>query len=296
MFPSAPMPLSIRRQRNYGYGGRKHPWRRPLYQTLSQRVARRDGGGIAFVEDEAVLAAVRRDLGLPSGPPLAHYVDEVLEDRPLVDAFEAARRDHGRDEDPDWPSRVKRLRGILAVYYAALREMRPSVVVETGTAAGSLTSFVAAALARNDHGRLVSIDIPPVAGRLTMDTTVAPPDIGYFIPEPYRERWTYVQGDAKRHLPRVLVEEAADVFIHDSLHTTTHMLFEYSVARALMRPGSLIVSDDILWNDAFNTFLRANGLFGYAPFSNPGTGVAVNRFDAFERESGLGLADAGPDD
>ena len=178
------------------------------------------------------------------------------------------------------------MRGVVAIYYGLMRELRPGVVVETGTAAGSLTSFVAAALTRNEHGRLISIDIPPVAGHLQMNLTVAPSDVGYFIPEAYRGCWEYRAGDARELLPKVLAEESTDVFIHDSLHTTTHMLFEYSVARALMREGALIASDDILWNDAFNSFLRANGLVGYAPFSQPGTGAVVNRFDPFERDSG----------
>ena len=280
------MPLSIKRQRNFGYGGKKHAWRRGVYGALSRAVARRDGGGLVFADDERVLEMLRVDLGLPGGPALSHYVDELLEDRPLIEAFEAARREHGRDEDPDWPSRLRRLRGVVTIYYGLLRELRPGVVVETGTAAGSLTSFVAAALARNDHGRLISIDIPPVEGQLQMNLTVAPDRVGFFIPEAYRARWEYRAGDARELLPKVLVEEPVDVFIHDSLHTTTHMLFEYSVARALIREGGLIASDDILWNDAFNSFLRANGLVGYAPFSQPGTGVVVNRFDRFEKESG----------
>jgi predicted O-methyltransferase YrrM len=285
------MPLSLSLQRRFGYGGKKHPWRRGLFGTLSAAIARRDGGGLVFADEDRILGRLREELGLPAGPSVAHYIDVLLGDRPLIEAFEAAKREHGRDEDPDWPARLKRLRGVATLYYALLRETRPGVVVETGTAAGSLTSFVAAALAHNHHGRLISIDIPPVQGKLQMNLTVAPDAVGYFIPRAYRERWTYMPGDAKRLLPSVLADERVDVFIHDSLHTTSHMLFEYSVARALMPEGGLILSDDILWNDAFASFLRTNGLVGYAPFSQPGTGVVVNRFDRFEKESGIGMVE-----
>jgi predicted O-methyltransferase YrrM len=286
------MPLSLSLQRRFGYGGRKHPWRRGVFRLLSSAVARRAGGGLCFADDDEVLARVRTDLGLPKGPRVEHYVAELAAERPLIEAFELAAARHGRVEDPDWPSRLVRLRGVVSLYYGLLRELRPALVVETGTAAGSLTSFVMAALERNAHGRLISIDIPPVAGKLQMNLSVAPESVGFFIPQAWRARWTYLEGDAKRLLPRVLSEQPVDVFIHDSLHTVSHMLFEYSVARALMRDGSLILSDDILWNDAFASFLHANRLYGYAPFSQPGTGVVVNRFDSFEKQSGIGLADA----
>ncbi|TAJ07491.1 MAG: class I SAM-dependent methyltransferase [Planctomycetota bacterium] len=286
------MPLSLSLQRRFGYGGKKHPWRRGVFRFLSGTVARRAGGGITFADDDEVLARVRADLGLPPGPRVDHYVDELRAERPLIEAFELAGTRHGRVEDASWDARLVRCRGVVALYYGLLRELRPAVVVETGTAAGSLTSFVMAALARNAHGRLISIDIPPVAGKLQMNLSVAAESVGFFIPPAYRERWTYLEGDAKRLLPRVLAEERVDVFIHDSLHTVTHMLFEYAVARALLREGGLILSDDILWNDAFASFLHANRLYGYAPFSQPGTGVVVNRFDSFEKQSGIGLADA----
>jgi len=233
---------------------------------------------------------VLRNLAAQPRRPLEQYRCEVLENEALRKAFDRAR-DAGRPvEDASWEDRLARLSGIVTVYYALLREIAPAVVVETGTAAGGYTALALAALEENERGRLVSIDIPPVAGRLTMgNLTLSDGEIGYFVPEEYRGRWEYRKGDAKVLLPRVMLEEQVDVFIHDSLHTRTHMLFEYSVARALMGEGKLIVSDDILWNDAFQTFLLAHGLEGFAPYGTPNTGVCVNRFDAFERKIGLGV-------
>ena len=283
------MSLTLRQQRRLGYGGQKHPWRRRVFSSLARNIARRAGGGVVFLEDDELLGELRRELGLPAGQPLETYLAELRADEPLRRAFEHARDAHGADEDASWEARIERLKGIATVYYALMREWRPQVVVETGTAAGSYTSFVLAALKRNGSGRLISIDIPPVAGVLQMNMTVETDAVGYFLPQEYRDVWTYVEGDAKRHLPRVLAEESVDVFIHDSLHTRTHMLFEYAVARAMMDEGKLIVSDDIMWNNAFNDFLAANRLTGYSPYSKPGTGVFVNRFDEAERSAGLGL-------
>jgi hypothetical protein len=65
------------------------------------------------------------------------------------------------------------------------------------------------------------------------------------------------------------------------------MLFEYSVARVLMPLGSIIASDDVLWNNSFDDFLMTNKLRGYSPYSNPNIAVTVNSFDAFEVEQGL---------
>ncbi len=105
----------------------------------------------------------------------------------------------------------------------------------------------------------------------------------------YRSRWSYRLGDAKVLLPRILAEEDVDVFIHDSLHTATHMLFEYATARALMPEKTLLLSDDIGWNNSFDGFLAINGLTGYAPFSNPNVGLAVNLFNKFEHDAGIGI-------
>jgi predicted O-methyltransferase YrrM len=44
------------------------------------------------------------------------------------------------------------------------------------------------------------------------------------------------------------------MFIHDSLHTYEHMLWEFETAYPLIRPGGLLVSDDALWNNAFHDF------------------------------------------
>jgi hypothetical protein len=64
-------------------------------------------------------------------------------------------------------------------------------------------------------------------------------------------RWDYRKGDAKRLLPSVLLDENVDLFVHDSLHTTSHMAFEYATARALFGEKAIITPDDILWNQAF---------------------------------------------
>lgn len=174
-------------------------------------------------------------------------------------------------------------------YYALMRELKPKVVVETGTARGSMTSWVLAALEKNGIGKLISIDIPSVEGEFTMDISVGKGDTGLLIPREYHHRWHFICGDAKIYLPKVLSENEVDVFIHDSLHTRTHMLFEYNVARALMKPDAVILSDDILWNNAWFSFISSHKLTGIGCVSNPNLGLTLNLFDDFEKEIGIGI-------
>lgn len=174
-------------------------------------------------------------------------------------------------------------------YYAVAREIEPDIVVETGTAAGFMTSWVLAALEANGKGRLISIDIPPVQGKLGMGMSVNKEEIGFLIPREYHNRWEYICADAKIMLPKVLADNPTDIFIHDSLHTRTHMLFEYNVARCLMRPNSLILSDDILCNKAFFNFLQSHNLTGLGCISNPNLGLTVNRFDEYELRIGTDI-------
>jgi predicted O-methyltransferase YrrM len=247
------------------------------------------GGGVRFLSEDVLFERILADLGRVPDRLFQDYLEELAAHDDLRRQWEWASAQYGARKYRDWQDRVRSRPGNVVLYYALFRELRPKVIVETGTATGSMTSYMLAALEANGAGRLISIDIPPQAGRLTMDVTVDRSDIGYWIPEALRHRWDYRIGDAKVLLPRVMAEEQVDVFVHDSLHTRTHMLFEYAVARCLMRDGTLIVSDDILWNNAFDDFLALNRLPGYAPLSNPNIGCFVNRFDAFERDVGTAV-------
>ncbi len=174
-------------------------------------------------------------------------------------------------------------------YYALLREIQPKIVVETGTASGSMTSWMLAALHKNGHGKLISIDLPAVQGKLTMDITVEKGKAGFLIPHEFHDQWELLLGDAKILLPKILSEYDVDIFVHDSLHTRTHMLYEYQAARTLMSPGSIIMSDDILWNGVFFDFVASNHLTSLGCISNPNLGITINSFDEYESTIGVGI-------
>lgn len=151
----------------------------------------------------------------------------------------------------------------LDFVYIMVRHLRPAVIVETGVFDGHSSAVILMALQKNDCGELVSIDLPassPIVGSThAMEDTALPPgrDPGWIIPQSLRARHRLLLGDAVVLLPTVLAEFAAiDIFIHDSLHTYSHMLWEYRTAWPKLRAGGFLMSDDVFWSAAFHRFAR----------------------------------------
>ena len=137
----------------------------------------------------------------------------------------------------------------VLIQYAVVRALAPRVVVETGVANGVSSAYILLALNRNATGSLHSIEIG--------DSTLLPPGrgVGWVVPEWLRNRWTLHIGDTKWKLPEVLKDVGdVDIFIHDSLHTYEHMWLEFQLAYPHLKPGSVLLADDALWNSAFAEF------------------------------------------
>jgi predicted O-methyltransferase YrrM len=132
--------------------------------------------------------------------------------------------------------------------YFACRALQPKVVIETGVAYGVTSAFVLQALAVNGNGELWSIDLPPL-GRDAQEY------VGALVPIELRDRWHLRRGVSRRLLPGI-VEEAGtiDMFIHDSLHTHSNMQWEFETVWPFLRPGGLLIADDIENNGAFGDF------------------------------------------
>lgn len=132
--------------------------------------------------------------------------------------------------------------------YAACRGLRPAVVVETGVAYGLTTRFVLQALALNGEGKLWSVDLPP----LGFD---ADAQVGALVPNELRHRWHLYRGPSKRVLPELLSSlSRVDIFIHDSLHTYANMRAEFQALWPVLRPGGVLIADDVGGNFAFQDF------------------------------------------
>lgn len=137
----------------------------------------------------------------------------------------------------------------VLLQYAAIRAFAPDIVVEAGVASGVSSSYLLLALHKNSRGKLYSIELG--------DERYLPPGKppGWVVPEQLKTRWDLRIGDSRELLPRLLAElSAVDIFIHDSLHTYEHMLWEYRAAYPFIKPSGLLISDDAAWNTAFPEF------------------------------------------
>jgi predicted O-methyltransferase YrrM len=154
--------------------------------------------------------------------------------------------------------------------YAALRNLRPRVAVETGVANGFSTAFSLLALQANGEGHLHSIDLPREVGREYEPGTFyegegrtgIPPgsEPGWLIPPELKERWTLILGRSQEELPPLLERLATiDSFMHDSEHSFECMWFEFNQTWPALRPGGVLVSDDVNATEAFPRFAREQG-------------------------------------
>lgn len=178
-----------------------------------------------------------------------------------------------------WSERISRADAQIDIFFVLPRVLRPATIVETGVASGSMTSFLLAALHHNDHGSLSSFDIIPKIGEYGMNWAVeSQSEVGFLIPDRYRDRWTLTFADATYAMPRQFEGKQIDCFFHDSDHSFDHMMFEYSFAAKHLADGGWIVSDDITMTEAFPRYFNARGAV-FIHKSNPNIGIAVPRHD-----------------
>ena len=196
------------------------------------------------------VALLARQLGLPVGEVVRH--------------FRSARRGdvtaHLRRQRAEFRASGQIGFAPGATLYALVRTLRPAFVVETGVSSGVSSAFILAAIRDNGAGTLVSIDLPfterdgepasilPGTSIDKAQWSPIPPgeSSGWLVPDALRDRWRLRLGDAAELLPQTL-EEVGEIglFLHDSLHTLDHMLFEFETAWPHIAPGGILASDDL---------------------------------------------------
>jgi hypothetical protein len=143
--------------------------------------------------------------------------------------------------------------GLAHAAWSVTRHLQPAVVVETGVARGMTSAAILSALRSNEAGRLYSIDLPPLSKGWAEQSGVA-------VEPELKAQWSYVRGSTRRRLPPLLAAvDGIDLFVHDSLHTFRTMMFEFQCAWASLRPGGVLLSDDIDDNLAFEDFVAEQG-------------------------------------
>ena len=134
--------------------------------------------------------------------------------------------------------------------YILCRIVRPKNVIETGVAYGLSSFYILSALNKNKFGILTSIDS-------VFRPWQSEEMIGSVIPEKLRDKWKLVLGKSnEKLLDEFKKTKDVEIFIHDSLHSYKNMTFEFNCAINNIKNNGIIISDDILDNDAFYDFIK----------------------------------------
>jgi hypothetical protein len=154
-------------------------------------------------------------------------------------------------------------------WYALVRAIKPSVVVETGVEKGLGSCVIAAALMKNSQegfqGKCFGTDINPEAG--------------YLIGEPYSRFSKVLYGDSIESLQKI--EAPIDLFINDSDHSAEYEACEYEAVAQKLSPRALVLGDNAHVTDKLLRFAEKTGrsflFFQEKPKGHwyPGGGIGV---------------------
>ena len=155
--------------------------------------------------------------------------------------------------------------------YHLCRILKPNNIIETGVAYGISSSYILQALEDNKFGKLYSIDS-------IFRPWQTKEMIGSIIPKKLKSKWELIIGKSTEKLENVLIEiNDLDIFIHDSSHTYENMMFEFNIIFKKIKKNGIIISDDIIDNDAFYDFASSNDVKKYVikVEGNQGLGIII---------------------
>lgn len=183
---------------------------------------------------------VHRLLGLDAPCPAC---DDVLP--PLWDTVRTELEQSGHRAGKGYDAG----RRLAEAAYATAFHLAPPSVIETGVARGVTSRFLLEALDRTSGGTLWSIDLPPNSEGWHEESGVA-------VPKRLHTNWRFLRGSSRRLLPTCTTKEAPlQLFVHDSLHTTAHVLFELRTVWPTLASGGVMLVDDVEDNSGFARFV-----------------------------------------
>lgn len=167
------------------------------------------------------------------------WITECLQDREMQSYVLDLTRRSTRARLADLEVRISRRAG----WYALIRALRPSFVVETGTDKGLGSVVIQSALKRNDHGSLLTADINP--------------ESGYLLSGKYGEGVEIVVADSIATLTGL--DRQVDFFIHDSDHSRDHEVAEYLAIAPHLSADAVVLSDNSHVTDALALWAESRG-------------------------------------
>jgi predicted O-methyltransferase YrrM len=228
---------------------------------------------IQRAKDDSIPDAAWRailDEALEEAKSLPH-ADQVFERRAYIESY---IKELAEKYDAHFAAGWVNLDDALFLYWL-VRKLKPKTIVQTGVCNGMSSAFMMLGLVKNgSDGSLHVIDLPPVFNSKDAGWTikgkvygVVIPEgksSGWMVPDAYRDRFEVWTGDAKVLLPKMVDKvNAIDLFYHDSDHTYNHMMFEFHEAKRKLKPGGLIVGDDVSWNASLWDFADEYGVPSY---------------------------------
>ena len=180
-----------------------------------------------------VSAPVTAEIGQVRG-----WMQELEDDNHLADHLTRRLSSNPRRricaKEPHWARRFG--------WYALVRATQPDQVVETGTHLGLGSCAIAAALLRNGHGSLTTIDVDPEAG--------------YLIGEPWA---SVIQRRIGNSIDLLAELRDVDMFLHDSLHTYDHETRELAAVEPNLHAKAILLSDNAHESSALSDWAERTG-------------------------------------
>lgn len=195
---------------------------------------------------------------------ISGYLDEILNDIELQNYIKEFFKNDPlmRDSTYGWGRRIG--------WYAAVRAMRPRLVVETGVHHGIGACVIAAALQRNtaegNRGSYLGTDYNANAGKL--------------FTERYSSLGKIVYGDSIESLRRI--PDEIDLFINDSDHSESYEASEYEAIKFKLSDSAIIFGDNSHVTSALQDFSIQTGrnflFFKEVPLDHwyPGGGIGIS--------------------
>ena len=227
--------------------GLKHPY--AVYDFLLEKQRLRMNRKHPFVNSDTIRTFEKHEDFLNYLVKFEHLKSDFSSDLPALyyDLVKKIESLYGSDKSPS----ILHLEEAISVYFLVLH-IKPEIVVETGVSDGMSSYFILTALNENKKGKLYSIDLPEVGMPRLYNK-----EPGWIVNEALRDRWTLIYGRSEQKLPPLLEKlKHVDIFLHDSEHSYTNMRFEFSIALKFMKVGSLLLSDDVRSNSAFQELLN----------------------------------------